>query len=125
MRFRSIKNATALPIHRFGQFIAKLPEGFGRAILGSLGAMAKAGYFWPNNYVRRTVSSFCLATGLTDATSIYFGMVNNIEKVALHYAILYQCGREKLLSQTVIDPKLISQFQPNGKSGFRIVPRQY
>jgi len=104
MHFRSVKDTIALPLHHFGQFIAKLPEGFGRAVMGSLGVVAKTGYFWPNNYVRRTVSNFCLASGLTDARSIYFGMVNNIEKVALHYANLYRSGREKLLAQTVVDP---------------------
>jgi lauroyl/myristoyl acyltransferase len=121
MQFRSVKDATALPVHRFGQFIAKLPEGFGRAIMGSLGMVAKTGYFWPNNYVRRTVSSFCLVTGLTDATAIYYGMIKNIEKVALQYANLYRNGREKLLAQTVIDPKLMAQFQPNGRSGIIIL----
>jgi lauroyl/myristoyl acyltransferase len=121
MHFRSVKDAIALPFHRFGQLISQLPEGFGRAIMGSFGLVAKAGYFWPDNYVRRTVSSFCLATGLTDATSIYFGMVNNIEKVALHYANLYRYGREKLLAQTVLDPKLMAQFRDNGSSGMIIL----
>jgi len=121
MHFRNVKDAIALPFHRFGQLIAKLPEGFGRAIIGSLGLVAKASYFWPDNYVRRTVSSFCLATGLTDATSIYFGMVNNIEKVAFHYANLYRYGPEKLLAQTVVDPKFMAQYQHNGRSGIIIL----
>ena len=123
MHFRRVKDLIALPLDRFSYFLGGLPEGVGRAIMSSFGALGKAGYFWPGSYVRRTVANFCLATGRSDPWPIYSRIVNNIEDAALHYANLRRCGRDKLLSQTSVDPKFVTEYQRfrNGKGGMIIL----
>jgi lauroyl/myristoyl acyltransferase len=115
MHFRSVKDAIALPLHRFGVLVAGLPEGIGRAMLAGIGAMARASYFVPGSYVRRTVSDFCRTTGRSDPWRIYSSMVGNLQEAALHYATLYRYGRSKLLSHTIIDPTLVTEYQRYAK----------
>ena len=115
MHFRSIKNAFALPLHRFGYLIAGLPNGMGRTVLRGIGALAKAGYFVPGSHLRRTVGNFCHATGQSDPWRIYSRMIDNVEEAALHYARLYRYGRSELVEQTVIDPTLEAEGRRLGK----------
>jgi lauroyl/myristoyl acyltransferase len=110
MHFRPVKDAIALPLHRFGYLVAGLPETFGRALMASIGAVARASYFAPGSYVRRTVGNFCRATGRSDPWPIYSRMVDNLERAALHYATLYRYGRSKLLAQTAVDPTLAKEY---------------
>lgn len=119
MHFRRVKDITVRPIHRFGFFLAGLPEGFGRATMAAFGALARAGYFEPGSHIRRTVGNFCRATGRSDPWAIYSRMVDNIERAALHYAKLYRYGRSELLAQTVIDLSWATEYQRfgNGKGG--------
>src|SRR5579864_9070814 len=104
MHFRSVKDAIALPLHRFGFLLAGPPRGFGRAVMGCIGALARAGYFVPASHLRRTVRNFCHATGRADAWPIYSGMIDSVEKAALHYACLNRYGRAELVEQTALDP---------------------
>jgi KDO2-lipid IV(A) lauroyltransferase len=124
MHFRSVKDAIALPLHRFGFLVAGLHPSVGRAIMGTIGAAAKAAYFLPGSHVHRTVANFCRATGRSDSWAIYSGMVGNVEQVALHFGTLYRYGRSKLLAQTVIDPTLVTEYQRFGQrgGGFILVP---
>jgi lauroyl/myristoyl acyltransferase len=119
MHFRPVKDVIALPLHRFGFFVAGLPETLGRAIMASIGAVARASYFAPGSYVRRTVGNFCRATGRSDPWPIYCRMVDNLERAALHYASLYRYGRSKLLAQTDVDPTLAKEYPRlgNGDDG--------
>jgi lauroyl/myristoyl acyltransferase len=119
MHFRAIKNVVARPLHRFGFFLAGLPDSFGRATMGSLGAVAKAAYFVPGGHARRTLGNFCRATGRSDPWPIYSRMMSNIGCAALHYAKLYRYGRSELLAQTILDPSWVAEYQRfgNGKSG--------
>jgi len=116
MHFRPVKDAIALPLHRFGNLIAALPETFARAVLASIGAAAKASYFVPESPIPRTVANFSRAAGLSDPWPIYSQMVRNVEHAALHYAHLFRYGRSKLLSQTVIDPSWATEYQRLGSS---------
>ncbi len=123
MHYRPVKDAVALPLHRFGNLIARLPENFSRGILASIGGIAKAGYFLPGSPIRQTVGHFCRAAGRSDPWPVYSRMVRNIENAALHYATLFRHGRSKLLSQTVIDPSWATEYQRlgNGKGGIIIL----
>jgi lauroyl/myristoyl acyltransferase len=114
MHFRSVKDAIALPLHRFGNLIAGLPETFRRAILASVGGLAKAGYFIPGSPIPRAVSNFCRAAGRSDPWPVYSQMVRNVEHAALHYATLFRYGRSKLLSQIVIDPSWATEYERLG-----------
>ena len=119
MHFRAIKDTIALPLHRFGFLVAGLPPSVGSATMAALGTLARASYFVPGSYVRRTVGNFCRATGRSDPWSIYSGMVGNVEQAALHYATLNRYGRSKLLAQTDVDATLAREYQRfgNGKGG--------
>ena len=123
MHFRRIKDVIASPLDRFANLVGGLPEGAGRAILSTFGVVGRASYFLPGSYVRRAVTNFCLATGRSDPWSIYSRMMDNVENAGLHYAKLRRHGREKLLSQTVIDPKLAAEYQRlrNGSCGIIIL----
>jgi lauroyl/myristoyl acyltransferase len=114
MHYRPLKDAIALPLHRFGNLIAGLPKNFSRAVLGSIGAVAKAGYFVPGSPIPRTVGNFCRAAGRSDPWPVYSQMVRNVEHAALHYATLFRYGRSKLLSHTVIDPSWATEYQRLG-----------
>ena len=120
MHFRAVKDVIARPIDRWGYFVAGLPEGFGRAAVAPFGILAKASYFMPGSYLRKTVDNFCSAAGRADPWPIFSGMVGNAQQAALHFATLNRYGRSKLLSQTVIDPSLVAEYQRsgNGKGGF-------
>jgi lauroyl/myristoyl acyltransferase len=111
MHFRPIKDVVAVPLHRLACTVAGLPPGAGRGVMGGVGALARAAYFVPGSYVRRTVADFCAATGRSDPWPIYSRMVSNLEQVALHYGVLYRYGRERLLAQTVIGKSLATQYQ--------------
>jgi lauroyl/myristoyl acyltransferase len=117
MHYRPVKDAIALPLHRFGNLIAGLPENFRRAILVSIGGVAKAGYFVPGSPIPRTVGNFCRAAGRSDPWPVYSQMIRNVEHAASHYATLFRYGRSKLLSQTVIDPSWASEYQRLGSGG--------
>ena len=123
MHFRSVKDSIALPLHRFGHFLAGLPDGFGRALMGSIGILGKVAYFLPGSHLRKTIGNFCAATGRSDPWPIYSRMVNGLEHVALHYATLARYDRTKLLSQTDIDPGWVKEYQRwgGGKSGIIIL----
>lgn len=123
MHFRPVKDAIALPLHRFGNLIAGLPETFGRAILSPIGGLGKAGYFVPGSPIARTVGNFCQAAGRSDPWPVYSEMIDNVERAALHYATLFRYGRSKLLSQTVIDPSLAAEYQrfSGGNGGLMIL----
>lgn len=123
MHFRPVKDAVALPLHRFGNLIAGLPQNFSRGILASIGGMAKAGYFLPGSPMRRTIGNFCRAAGRSDPWPVYSRMVRNVENAALHYATLFRHGRSKLLSQTVIDPSWATEYQrlDRGRGGIIIL----
>jgi lauroyl/myristoyl acyltransferase len=123
MHYRPIKDAVALPLHRFGNLLAWLPENFSRAILASIGGLAKAGYFVPGSPIPQTVGNFCRAAGRSDPWPVYSRMIRNVERAALHYATLFSYGRSKLLSQTVIDPSLTAEYQRlgSGKRGLMIL----
>ena len=114
MHYRPVKDAIALPLHRFGNFMAGLPENFRRAILASVGSLAKAGYFVPGSPIPRSVGNFCHAAGRSDPWPVYSQMIRNVEHAAFHYATLFRHGRSKLLSQTVIDPSLAVEYQRLG-----------
>jgi lauroyl/myristoyl acyltransferase len=114
MHYRPVKDAIALPLHRFGNFITWLPETFGRGILASIGGLAKASYFLPGSPIPRTVDNFCRATGRSDPWPVYSRMIHNVEHAALHYATLFRYGRSKLISQTVIDPSWATEYQRLG-----------
>lgn len=119
MHFRTVKDAIAQPLHRLGFLLAGLPDGFGHAFMASFGAAAKASYFVPGSYVRRTVSNFCRAAGRSDPWPVYSRMVDNVGQAALHYARLYRFGRTQLLAQTVVDPSLAKEYPRlgNGEQG--------
>jgi hypothetical protein len=124
MHYRPVKDAIALPLHRFGNFIAGLPQNFSRAILASIGSLARASYFAPGSTIPRTVGNFCRAAGRTDPWPIYSRMIHNVEHAALHYATLSRYGRSKLLSQTVVDPSWATEYERFGsgkKSGIIIL----
>jgi len=114
MHYRPVKDAIALPLHRFGNFIAGLPENFRRAILASIGGLAKASYFVPGSPIPRTVGNFCSAAGRSDPWRVYSQMIRNVEHAASHYATLFRYGRSKLLSQTVIDPSWAVEYERFG-----------
>src|SRR5882724_1594757 len=114
MHYRPVKDAIALPLHRFGNFIAELPENFRRAILASIGGLAKASYFVPGSPIPRTVGNFCSAAGRSDPWRVYSQMIRNVEHAASHYATLFRYGRSKLLSQTVIDPSWAVEYERFG-----------
>ena len=114
MHYRPVKDAIALPLHRFGNFMAGLPENFRRAILASIGGLAKAGYFVPGSPIPRAVGNFCHAAGRSDPWPVYSQMIRNVQHAAFHYATLFRYGRSKLLSQTVIDPSLAVEYQRLG-----------
>jgi lauroyl/myristoyl acyltransferase len=114
MHFRPVKDAIALPLHRFGNLIAGLPKGFRRAVLAPIGGLAKAGYFLPGSPIARTVGNFCLAAGRSDPWPVYSQMIRNVEHAAVHYATLFRHGRAELLSRTVIDPSLAVEYQRFG-----------
>src|SRR4051794_1855825 len=101
MHYRPVKDAIAVPLHRFGNLIAGLPENFRRAILVSIGGAAKAGYLVPGSPIPRTVGNFCRAAGRSDPWPVYSRMIRNAEHAASHYATLFRYGRSRLLSQTV------------------------
>jgi lauroyl/myristoyl acyltransferase len=111
MHYRPFKDAIALPLHRFGNLIARLPQNFSRAILASIGGLAKAGYFVPGSPIPRSVGNFCRAAGRSDPWPVYSQMVRNVQHAALHYATVFRFGRSKLLSQTVIDPSWATEYQ--------------
>lgn len=104
MHFRSVKNAIAGPLHRFGYLLAGLPPGAGHAVMGGIGALARAAYFVPESHLRRTVENFCRVAGRPDPWPVFSRMIGNVERAALHFARLYRYGRSELLAQTVIDP---------------------
>jgi lauroyl/myristoyl acyltransferase len=114
MHYRPVKDAVALPLHRFGNLIAALPETFGRAILRSIGSLAKASYFVPGSPIPQKVANFCCAAERSDPWPVYSRMIRNVEHAALHYATLFRYGRSKLLSQTVIDPSWATEYQRLG-----------
>ena len=111
MQFRRVKDAAAVPLHRFGQLLAGLPESVSRTVLAGIGAVAKAAYFVPGSPVRRKVGTFCQVTGRSDPWPVYSKMVDNIEAAALQFARLYRHGREQLVARTVVDPTLAEQYQ--------------
>jgi lauroyl/myristoyl acyltransferase len=123
MHFRRIKDVIASPLDRLACLVGGLPERIGRAMLSSLGAVGTTCYFLPGSYVRRTLTNFCLMTGQSDPWSIYSRMMDNVENAGLHYTKLRRYGREKLVSQTVIDPKLVGEYQRfgNGSRGIIIL----
>jgi lauroyl/myristoyl acyltransferase len=114
MHYRPVKDAIALPLHRFGNLIAGLPTNFSRGILASIGSVAKASYFVPGSPIPRTMGNFCDAAGRSDPWPVYSKMIRNAEHAALHYATLFRYGRSKLLSQTVIDPSWATEYQRLG-----------
>jgi len=114
MHYRPVKDAIALPLHRFGNLVAALPESFSRVLLASIGSLAKASYFVPGSPIPRTVGNFCRAAGRSDPWPVYSRLVRNAEHAALHYATLFRHGRSKLLSQTVIDPSWAAEYQRLG-----------
>jgi lauroyl/myristoyl acyltransferase len=114
MHYRPVKDAIALPLHRFGNLIARLPANFSRGILASIGGVAKAGYFVPGSPIARTVQNFCRAAERSDPWPVYSEMIRNVEHAALHYATIFRYGRSKLLSQTVIDPSWATEYQRLG-----------
>jgi len=114
MHYRPVKDAIALPLHRFGNFIAGLPENFRRAILGSLGGLAKAAYFFPGSPIPQTVRNFCRAAGRSDPWPVYSRMIRNLEHAGSHFATLFRYGRSELLSQTIIDPSWAVEYQRLG-----------
>ncbi len=103
MHFRSIKNAVARPLHRFGYMVAGLPGGLQRAIMRSIGTAARAAYFFPDSHLFRAVDNFCHVTGRPDSWRIFSSMVANIEHTALHFGRLYRYGRDQLVAQTDLD----------------------
>jgi lauroyl/myristoyl acyltransferase len=111
IHFRKVKNVIARPLHRFGYLVAGLPPGAGRAIMGGIGAVARAAYFLPNSHLSRTVENFCRATERSDAWPVFTRMIGNIEHTALHFAGLYRYGRAGLLAQTAIDPGVEAELR--------------
>lgn len=111
VHFRRIKDAAAVPLHRFGRLLAGLPESVSRTVLAGIGAAAKAGYFLPGSPMRRKVGNFCQVAGRTDPWPIYSRMVDNLEAAALHFARLHRHGREQLVAQTAVDSTLAQQYQ--------------
>lgn len=110
MHFRSVKNSVASPLHRFGYLLAGLPPSVGRAVMGSIGALARAAYFLPDSHLRRTVENFCRVAGRSDPWPVFSRMIGNIEEAALHFVGLYRYGRSELLAQTVIDPAVEAEL---------------
>jgi lauroyl/myristoyl acyltransferase len=111
MRFRSVKNHIARPLHRFGYVVAGLPQGAGRVIMGGIGAMARVAYFLPGSHLRKTVENFCRVTGRSDSRVLFSRMIDNVERAALYFASLYRYGRSELLEQTIIDPSVEAGLQ--------------
>ena len=125
MHFRSIKDGIARPLHRFGYLLAGLPPGVGHALMGSIGALARAAYFHPQSHLRRTVDNFCVATGRSDPWRIFSRMIDNIEQAALCLATLHRYGRSELLAQTAIDPDLeatLRRLSGDKQGGIILVP---
>lgn len=91
--------------------VAGLPPGAGRAVVGSIGALARAAYFVPDSHLRRTMENFCHATGRSDPWPIFSRMIGNIEHAALHFGRLYRYGRSELLTQTAIDPGVEAELR--------------
>jgi Lauroyl/myristoyl acyltransferase len=123
MHYRPVKDAIALPLHRFGNLIAGLPERFSRGILASIGGVAKAAYFAPGSPIAQTVGNFCRAAGRSDPWPVYSQMIRNVEHAAFHYANLFRHGRSRLLCQTVIDTTWATEYQRlgSGKGGIIIL----
>ena len=115
MHFRRVKDLLALPLHR----VATAPPLVTQAALGIASAVAWAVYGLPGSPVRRTVQNFARATGRDDAARIYAGMVRNIRRAGLHFAALNRGGRARLVTDTIIDPSLATQYGrwDNGKDG--------
>ena len=111
MHFRPVKDAIALPLHRFGNLIARLPASFRRTVLATIGGLAKSAYFVPGTPIARAVGNFCRAAGRSDPWPVYSEMIRNVEHAALHYAMLFRYGRSELLSRTVIDPSWVAEYQ--------------
>jgi lauroyl/myristoyl acyltransferase len=111
IHFRSVKNVIARPLHRFGYWVAGLPPGMSRAVVGGIGTMARAAYFLPNSHLYRTVENFCRVTGRSDPWPIFSRMVDNIERVALHFGSLYRYGRSELLAQTTVERGLEAELR--------------
>src|SRR5579862_8862162 len=111
MHFRSVKDAVARPLHRFGYLLAGLPDGMARSIMGGFGALAKAAYFVPGGHLRRTLGNFCCVSGRSDPWEIFSRMVDHVEEAALHYARLYRYGRSDLVAQTVIEPVVENEIR--------------
>jgi len=125
IHFRAVKNVIARPLHRFGYLLAGLPPGMGSAVMGSIGALAKAAYFVPDGHLSRTMDNFCHVAGRSDPWPIFSRMINNIEHAALHFTSLYRYGREELLAQTAIDPRLeaeLRRLSGEKKGGIILVP---
>ena len=125
MHFRSVKDAIAAPLHRFGCLLAGTPRGFSQAIIGSVGAAAKGAYFIPGSPLARMVENFCRATGRTDPWPVYARMVDNIQTVALQFARLHRHGRSELLDQTRIAPGVAAELErvrQGGKGMIIVVP---
>jgi lauroyl/myristoyl acyltransferase len=124
MRFRTVKDAIALPLHRFGHLLAGAPRSLSRAIISPLGAAAKAAYFVPG-HLSGTVGNFCRVTDRTDPWPIYSRMVDNVLSAALHFARLHRHGRSGLLAQTTIAPAVAAELQrlrQDGKGAIIVVP---
>lgn len=108
---QSVKNVIARPFHRLSYFVAGLPRGAGCAVMGSIGAVARAAYFLPGSHLRRTVTNFCRVTGRSDPWPIFTRMIGNVERAALHFGRLYRYGRSELLAQTSIEPGVEAQLR--------------
>ncbi len=125
LHFRSIKNRIARPLHGFGYLVTGLPLFAQRAIMGSIGGVARVVYFMPKSHLRKTVKNFCRVTGRSDAWPLFFRMVDNVEQAALHFVRLYRYGREELLKQTTVDPRVEAEMQrlrANGQGVMILVP---
>jgi lauroyl/myristoyl acyltransferase len=125
MRFRTVKDAIARPLHRFGHLLAGTPRSLGQAVLSPIGAAAKAAYFVPGGHLSRTVGNFCRVTGRTDPWPVYDRMVDNILSALLHFARLHRHGRSELLAQITIAPAVeagMQRLRQDGKGGIIVVP---
>jgi lauroyl/myristoyl acyltransferase len=121
MHFRVAKDAIAMPLHRFGYFVAGLPTGLGRAAMGCLGAMARTAYFVPESHLRKTTTHFCRVTGQAEPGRSFSRRVDNVENAALHFAHFYRYGRAELVAQTTLDPNLEIEYRRLSKGGQGVI----
>lgn len=112
MHFRNVKDLIALPLH----WTAGLPAFASRTVLGVFGGLARAAYFAPGSHVRRAVTDFCTVTDRPNPKAIYFRMIGNLVQAGVYYANLRRHGRSRLLSQTIIDPTLATQYERFARS---------